>query len=161
VHSFEADVRKRLINHPYKKQVEEAIIRYVRALDARNFHVAYVKLWGVLETLTDTTRLANEVTIRRASFLYEDKDFQRQVLRHLVHYRNQTVHVGKETTWIQTMLYQLKRYVERLLTFPIHNFHQFETIAEVAEFLDLPVELAVRQKKMRLYKRALKFRYDS
>ena len=51
----------------------------------------HLRLWATLEKLTDTEE-SYKATIKRASFLFEDRDYCQQVLRHLKDYRNRFVH---------------------------------------------------------------------
>jgi hypothetical protein len=52
-------------------------VRYVRALDERNLSSAFLKLWSVLEDLTNTGRSRYDLTIRRATFICEDRALRR------------------------------------------------------------------------------------
>ncbi len=80
---FTKNVRKALNKNSYKRDVEVAIVRYVRALDSQDYNSVFIKLWGVLEYLTNTLKDSYDKTIRRASFQYQDREYARQVLEHL------------------------------------------------------------------------------
>jgi hypothetical protein len=58
---------------------------------------------------------------------------------------------------IETFLYHLKRYVERVLLFHIFTTPGFSNIRDAAEFLNLPAGLPELQRKIRLMDRALKY----
>jgi hypothetical protein len=81
----------------------------------------------------------------------------RQILKHLMRYRNRTVHAGYETEDIETFLYQLKRYLEHVLLFHIFTTPGFSNIRDTAEFLNLPADLPELQRKIRLMDHALKY----
>ena len=59
-----------------------------------------------------------------------ERDFHRQVLKHLMTYRNRTIHTGYTTEDIETLLYQLKRYVDLALLFHIYSAPDFASIGE-------------------------------
>jgi hypothetical protein len=117
--TFERDVRRYLAKSRYRADLEDSIRRYERILDSRDWNNAFVQLWGLLEHLTDTTRTENRVTCKRAKFLYpkEERSLHKEVLDHLAHHRNRAVHAGYVSEDAETLLYQLKRYVERVLRF--------------------------------------------
>ena len=141
--NFKEWVRTQLPRIKYRSIIEDAILRYVRGLDSRDLNTSFVKLWGVLETLTG---FGNSSTysdlIRRVAFLSEDPTFELQVLKHLQTYRNTTVHVGEHTIEpgpeTEIVLYQLKWYVERLLEFHLANRFHFNSVDEAAQFMDSP-----------------------
>jgi len=133
-------VKKVLKNHNYPQFIKSAIIRYTRALDERDWTTSFIKLWSILELLTDTARSNYEVTIRRTSFLYKDRDYHHQVLKHLRDYRNSSIHFDKGNNKMETYLYQIKNYVESLLVFHLNNRYNFRTIEQSAEFLDISHE---------------------
>jgi hypothetical protein len=154
---FADQVRSALAGGPYREELEGAVRRYVRALDRRDWNASFLQLWGVLETLTNTSRERYEVTVNRTLFLTrpDRRDFDRQILMHLIDYRNKTVHAGHETQAIETLLFQLKRYVERCLGFHLWFRPRFGSIPEVARFLDLPPEQEKLRESVQLLRRAL------
>ena len=68
----------------------------------------------MLEYLTHTAKDNYDVTVRRAAYVFADRDYQLQVLNVLRDHRNQTVHASASTEEIETYLYQLKSCVEAL-----------------------------------------------
>lgn len=146
-----------LKTHKYPEVLKSAFIRYTMALDERNWTTAFLKLWSILELLTDTTQAAYDVTIRRTAFLYQERDYQLQVLKHLREYRNSSVHFDKESSEIEIYLYQLKNYVEDLLNFHLRNHFGFQTHQESTEFLDLPYKDKILKTKIEKLELARKF----
>jgi len=59
---------------------------------------------------------------------------------------------------IETYLYQLKNYVETLLSFHLQNKFNFDTIQEAAEFLSLPHEEEVLVSQERDFTKQIKKR---
>ena len=133
-------VKKVFKKHKYPHVIQNAFIRYTRALDERDWTTAFLKLWSILELLTDTGKANYDTTIKRTAFLYKEREYNIQVLQHLKKYRNSSVHLDMGNSEMETYLYQLKNYVETLLGFHLHNKFSFDTIQEAAEFLSLPYE---------------------
>lgn len=155
---FTARARQYLRRSGYKDHLVACLLRYVRALDTSDWEDSYLRLWGVLEQLTNTGLQDNyKVTIRRASFIWEDRKYTQQILTHLRDYRNTAVHVGTENQDIETYVFQLKRHVEALIEFHLRNRFRFPTITEAAEFMDLPDDGTELDKKMKLIKAAKRF----
>lgn len=157
--AFERGVRRHLAKSPYRTDLEESIRRYGRVLDSRDWNNAFVQLWGLLEHLTDTTRLDNKATCKRVRFLYPqtERSLHREILAHLAHHRNRAVHAGYVSEDAETLLYQLKRYVERVLGFHLFAGMGFQNRKEAADFLNLPPDLDELQNRMRLTMRAMKY----
>ena len=97
--------RRRLRKHKYPDIIRESIIRYTRSLDERILPTAFIKLWGVLELLTDTVGASYEATIKRTAFIFKERDYHFQVLQHLRKYRNSSVHMDSENSEVETYLY--------------------------------------------------------
>jgi hypothetical protein len=135
---FASKVLETLQGHKYSSDIKDSIRRYGRSLDERNWNNAFLRLWSVLELLTDTGFQPYKVTIRRASYVFQERDYYTQVLKQLREYRNSTVHDDAESPEIEAYLYQLKNIVEALLSFHIFNSFGFSSINEAAQFLDLP-----------------------
>ncbi len=159
VQKFYRSVRAKLRKSKYRVDLERALVRYVRALDERDWHIAFLKLWSVLEFLTSTTaKDSHEVTIRRVAYVFAQREYQLQVLKALRDHRNQVVHASASTEEIQTYMYLLKRCIETLFGFhPANNF-SFSSLKDAAVFLDLPTDLDALNSRIRLARYALKFR---
>ena len=146
-------IKKYLNKSNYKNEILNAINRYTTALDNVNYENAFLKLWGVLECLTNTLHDNYKVTIRRASFLYSEREYFRQILNHLREYRNQSVHLDIENLNVENDLYLLKNTVESLIWFHLSNSFKFNSLKQAAEFMDLPSDISqIRsRKKMLVY----------
>lgn len=157
--SFERLIRRYLAKSSYREDIESSIRRYTRALDSPHWNTAFVQLWGLLEHLTDTSKMAYENTIRRAVFLYhkDERNYNRQILKHLMHYRNRIVHSGHETDEIELLLYQLKRFVERVLLYHIFATPGFSRREDTAQFMHLPADLPELRRQIRMMQRALRY----
>jgi hypothetical protein len=153
---FARKLRLRLVAHPYRRDVEAALVRYVRALDSPDLNDSFLRLWSLLEYLTDSGRDPYKVAIRRTSFLFQDHERARLVLMRLTEHRNRFVHAGSDSQEIEALVFLLKRHVDTLLLFHIESAGRFPLRSEAAKFLDLPSsksEIDVRLKRLRYARR--------
>lgn len=149
--AFATKIRTRLASLSYREDIERALIRYVRALDSADLNDAFLRLWSLLEHLTDSTHAPYKVTTRRAAFMFADDERSQLVLSNLTNYRNRFVHVGSETGDIESLVFQLKRFVDVLLRFHLDNGFGFDSRSEAARFMDQPpdkVELKLRARRI-------------
>ena len=149
--TFASNLRTRLGSLSYREDIERAMIRYVRALDSADLNDTFLRLWSLLEYLTDSMHDPYKVATRRAAFMFEDRERSQLVLSNLTSYRNRFVHVGSETEDIESLVFQLKRYVDALLLFHIGTHFGFDSLSEAARFMDQPpdkVELKLRARRI-------------
>lgn len=156
LYKFTRQTKNKLKRIQYRGKAENFIRLYNRALDEDDWSTSFIRLWQVLEEITGTRKANYDVTIRRASFLYEDPEYHRGMLNHLREIRNSYIHSGSETLTIESSLYLLKNYVEKIMMFHLRNAGTFRSIAEVAEVLSFPAAKEELLKKERLIKIALK-----
>ncbi len=156
----ENSIRNRIKKIPYGNELKTIFVRYSHSLDSTDYESCYLKLWSLLETLTDTVGGSYDKTIKRTTFIYKDKEFHRQILEHLRSYRNLSVHADQSSEQIETFVFQLKRYVEDLMNFHLYSRANFKSIYESGNFMDLPGDISDLKNKISLYKKALKFKGD-
>lgn len=152
-----AQTRQKLSKNAYRAAIEEAIMRYVRSLDTDDHQASFIKLWSVLEFVTDTGLDSYDKTVRRASFMMQETAYHRLVLEHLRRYRNRSVHAGQFNDDVETELYQLKRYVEHVIRFHIGNSFKFTTIEEACAFMDLSPDAKALEKQIALRRAGIRF----
>jgi len=151
MYKYTQNARRSITSSNYCKELVNAVLRYVRALDLRNWEDSFLLLWGVLELLTGTLSDSYKTTIRRAASMFTDHEYAQQVLTHLKEGRNRYVHAAVAPDEIETVMYQLKWYVEVLLDFHIRSSYKFKSIPDAAEFMDYPLsnlEISERIRKL-------------
>lgn len=158
MYKYMVKFRSHLKKSNYESDISTAVVRYVRALDSRDWDDSFLKLWGVLEFLTGTLNDNYKVTIRRASYMFADKEYAHQVLSHLRDYRNKSIHAGSSSNFIESLIFQLKRYVEFLIEFHVSNQFRFMSIVEAAEFMSSPSDMASINRKIKILQYAQHFR---
>ena len=121
-------MRLKVAKLPYCSDIEGALIRYVRALDSADLNDTFLRLWSLLEYLTDSGHDPYKVATRRAAFMFADRERSMLVLTHLTNHRNRFVHAGSDTDEIESLVFLLKRYVDCLLIFHLGNRFAFTSI---------------------------------
>lgn len=150
-------IRKALNKMPYRDHFFKIFIRYSKALDTNDYETAYLKLWSLLELLTDTKNAKYDDTISRALFFYNDDNLGREIMEHLRIFRNKLVHTGEARNEMDSMLFQIKRFVERMIWYHLKFSGRFKTIEEFGNFLDLSKNKGILEKEIELRKEALNF----
>lgn len=154
---FGETLRELLRVHQYRGDMQSALLRYVRALDSCDMNDAFLRLWSVLEHLTDGTNSPYKVAVRRAAFHFADHARATLVLNHLTSYRNRYVHVGADSQEIETLLFLLKRHVDQLMLFHLQNPFDLESRQEAAAFMDLPNNRAEIDRRLRRLRHARRY----
>jgi hypothetical protein len=149
---------KKLQSCAYGKTLSNALIRYVRALDERNFSTVLLHLWGAIESLTSPGIANYELVVRRCSFIFKDVEYHRQLLEHLRESRNQSIHAGDQCESARTNCLQLQRYFHHVIYFHLGSTHFFKTLPEANEFLDLPSNSNELKRQKKIITKALEFR---
>lgn len=136
---FEKKVRRITLSSSatIKEKIMKGLLWYVSALDEWDHESAFLKLWSLLEFLTDTTEDRYDVTIRRMASICKDTDFHKEILEHLRKCRNGTIHLNQSPEYAYTLMFQIKRYVETLLIFYLFDGGHFNDTEEIKEYLSL------------------------
>ena len=163
-HIILTDLKNHLLNN-YGNSVKDIILFGSQtdgnSKDYSDYDIAFLKLWSVLEFLTNTLKAKYDNTIKRTAFCFKEYDFHCQVLNHLRDYRNKSVHTGSsDNSGVKIYIYQLKRYVEELLIFHLSTKMKFSNIESASEFLDLSQDAEFLREKCQLYQKAIKFLSD-
>jgi hypothetical protein len=158
LYKFQSNVRKLLNKNKLKNQIEAALKKYAQALDIRDWESSYLKLWGLLEYLTNTNENeSHKETVKRTSFFFQEREYAKQVLNHLRDHRNRSVHTGGSNQNIETLLYQLKNFVEVVLEFQIANRFNFASREELTQFMNLSEDVAELKRRKAMISHVLKF----
>lgn len=146
-------LRKNINKVKFKDEIREIFIRYVRALDSMDFESSYLKLWSLLEFLTNTQRMNYDKTITRTLFFYKDDIHNKEILEHLRLLRNKMIHIGESRSEMDPVIFQLKRFVEGIIIFLVNSKDYFNDMEEVGYFLDLSTDYNILKKEIKFRKR--------
>ena len=147
--------------HAYSEELRSAVRRYSEVLDGRDMNAVMLGLWGVLELLTDTQKKNYDVLIDRASFVFKDHKKARHILQLIRLRRNEYAHDGSTSTGAETLVHQLKSFVETLIGFHfgLAERHRFKDMKEFVRILDFPTDRSKHDLSIQLAKVAYEVRY--
>jgi hypothetical protein len=123
------------IKHQYTIGI--ALNNYVSAFDEKNNYISFLKVWTVLEILTDTHN--NDLLIKRCTSLFDNKlrKLEEQKLECLRLFRNEFVHEGNIGLDPLLGCYIIQEFIYRLiLKFNLEYSGYFNDIFEANLFLD-------------------------
>lgn len=141
----------------YSSAIKDSLLRYVRALDEKDQNTALIRLWGAMEKLLSPESANFDLVAKRCSFLFKEQDYHRQILEHLREYRNSNVHAGQQSERVKILCYQLQFYFHHLIDFHLSNSRYFESLEQANDFLDLPSDPNILEKRKKLIDKAIRF----
>jgi hypothetical protein len=155
--SAEMRLQRCLNAHPYRRVVEDALVRYCRALDTADFESAFLKLWSLMEHLTDAGAQNYDTVVNRVLFLFSDRDFTRNLVEHLRDQRNSIIHDSGTETDTERLTFQAKRFVEVLLRFHLYFGRRYNSLPEAGAFLGQPTTKDALERRIRRARQAIRF----
>lgn len=153
----ELAVRRMLKRSRYSGDLKIAIRRYARALDSVDYETSFLRLWALLEYLTNTTTPSYDATIKRVLFAQRDRVLGASILEHLRYQRNRVVHSSARGDHYEALIFQLKRYVEELLILHLRRRGEFSSRGTFAQFLDEPRDPATLKEQIARKRKALRY----
>jgi len=144
-------------NKGHQSTIGKALINYGGAFDERNKHIAFLRAWTVLETLTHTDQ--NDLLIKRCIALHseDNKPYQKQSLESLRTFRNEYVHEGDNGLDPLFACFQVQLTIYNLIIrFNLKYSGFFNCIEESVLFLDnYCSDIKELEKRERILKRAI------
>jgi hypothetical protein len=154
---------RKLTALPHKREVEDILIRYADALDQGDSDIAFLKMWGILEKITNTIGARYDDTIERTMSIYSahDRQLAKELLECPRFRRNQYVHAGESTQASDQVAYLVKSFLDPHLVRLINNLFKVSALEEYAEHLALPTDIGVLEERTRRMNHALRLRKRS
>jgi hypothetical protein len=148
---------RRLACLEHRKSVEDLLVRYAIALDQPNADIAFLKMWGILEKITNTVGAKYDETIKRVIWIYSksSRGLAKDVLESLRNQRNQYVHSGTSATESDQVAYLVKSFVDPHLARLLSNRVGVRSLEEYGEYLAMPTDVSALQQQRRMIVRAL------
>ena len=157
---FLRKTRRALRRHNYRQDMERAIIGYTQALDEPRPDIAFRKLWGIFEFLTNVEPgkpgQGTSTAIKRTTFFLTDRRYHKKVLERLRDHRHDLVHRDAQSIAITSYLNHLKAYVEKLMLFHLENAIGAESLAEANLVYGTTTDRGALKKKEWRLKQAIK-----
>ena len=143
----------------YADDVKGLLVRYILALDHSDPQVAFLRMWSILERITDTVGAGYDQTIDRALWAYvkESRGIAKDMLDSLRIVRNRYVHSGAGDQQPDQVAYLVKSFVDPHLIRLLANPFGANSIKEHASCFSFPVELAALKRKRAAIPRAIAF----
>lgn len=130
-------MKQALDSHPYRKELQDIIIMYARALDSTTPEQCLGNLWAMMETLTGVSqtdeRVSHEEIVPRAARCYDrhgDHDLMVDLLRG---HRNRYVHDNDAIDEVTILAKNAKRYVSNMVHLNILHGYSFRSTKGFAE----------------------------
>ncbi|MEI8190721.1 MAG: hypothetical protein WCI75_13495 [candidate division NC10 bacterium] len=127
---------------PYSRDLHRLLLRYSAALSTSDPDAAFLQMWGMLETITDTVGRKYDDTIRRATWIWKGGDLASEVLGYLRCFRNQYVHSARSSDGSDQVALLMKSFIDPHLLALLRNDLRVQTLAEYASCLSLPTSIA-------------------
>lgn len=152
--------KKALQTSKFSEVLPDILDRYITALDRRTYEDSYLRLWSLLEFITDTSSPGSnhETTVKRASGIYKDKERTQYLINSLREIRNGLVHESTSDKISSVITGHLKNIVEDHIIRLIHNPFNVSNRQEYGEVLQLASTGGDLRKKVRLIRSVLKFK---
>ena len=148
---------RRLKALPYRRELEDILIRFAEALDQVNLDVAFIHLWSILEKLTDTVGANYDETVRRAVWAYDDRTLAAEMLGAMRLHRNRLVHAAHAADQRDQVAYMVKSFVEPHLLRLLRNDFDVVSLEEYGKQLSLPTNMETLKKQRRALGRTIRF----
>ena len=148
-------VMRRLCVHPFRRDLEDLLVRYAVALDQADHDVAFLQLWGILERLTNTVGAHYDETARRAAWWNPDRSFVKRLVECVRLQRNLYVHAARSCDEPDQVAYLTKSLVDPHLFCLIRNDFAVSSLEEYGNHLSLPTDLAVLRRNRRWLTRTI------
>ncbi len=144
---------RRINRLPYRKDIEDLIVRYEIALEQVDHDVAFLHMWSILEKITNTIGANYDETISRAIWPYEDRLIAKEILECVRLQRNLYVHAARSSDTPDQAAYLTKAFVDAHLLRLIRNDFCISNLEEYAQYLSLPTNIgALNQERKRIEK---------
>lgn len=128
----------KLNDRVFGKMLIEAMQDYHEALSHIDSALVHVRLWGLLERLTNTHLEETKVTVRRATFLSTRTDLRRTRLRHAAEARHAFVHRRLRAPFIDSVAEDLRHWAEEMLLYIFFSKRKFRDVDFFFRLLDAP-----------------------
>jgi hypothetical protein len=125
----------------YRQDLRRLIGRYAAALSRSDPNVAFLQMWSILESITNTVGARYEDTVRRAAWVFPDSGSARDALEYLRCCRNQYVHAARSDENRAQVAQLVKSFVDPHLIHLLRNDLRVRSLEEYAGCLSLPTSV--------------------
>jgi hypothetical protein len=154
------------LNHLFEKNrsywivLSDLLIRYNAAMSTNLMNEAFLVLWSVLERITGTVGGKYDETISRASWIYDDHTYCKNLLEGIRLNRNKYVHSSYMSHQAVQNVHVLRPIIERHLFILLFVFKHLSSIDDYAKILSMSFSVKSLQKQLSLMQSAINFTTD-
>jgi hypothetical protein len=141
--------------------VTSGLVRYVRALDTTDLSGSFLRLWGLLERITLTERgEKHDQTVRRLLFFSARSEIDAAILNYLKEKRNALIHHAAEVEDTEMLVYQARRFAERVILTYLALAKDLPTEDRWRQFINSPRDTEEMKKNADVLAVASKYREE-
>lgn len=145
---------------PFRKDVENLIVRYSIAMDQTDIDAAFLQMWSILEKITNTVGANYDETVRKAIWLYDDRQTAREFLECARLRRNLLVHSARSTEMPEQAAFLVESFVDPHLLRLVRNDFGISSLEEYGQHLSLPSDLPTLKREMKWIGKAIRIIRD-
>lgn len=155
IEKFRKRATRKMMKLPYLKEMQELLIRYTDALDQLNMDMAFLKMWSLLENITNTVGGKYNETIKRTiwPFSGKEKNIAKNLLEILRCNRNRCVHTGRTESNNQPSAELVKSILDPHIFGLLFNLYKIDKLKEYGDILSLPSGLNEIKSRISLYRK--------
>ncbi|PJF38667.1 MAG: hypothetical protein CUN55_16620, partial [Phototrophicales bacterium] len=139
-------------NLNYSLDMKNLILRYTEALDQSNLNDCVLRLWGIIERITDTIGSNYDETTKRMSWVFKDRKLVREMLQAIRVRRNQHVHSGRSAHDRDQVAYLAKYLLDPHILILLRNDFKVSSLEEYARVLALPENYDILREMEKIYR---------
>lgn len=155
---YQIDALNQLRNIRFNTSIEETLERAAIALSNSNFEYVFLQLWATLEKLCCSSRADGKTTVKRASYIFIDRQEKSAILNHLRLLRNSLAHYRAGDRDLRIPVFQLYYFVRTLIKFNLDQSGGFDSLESVCRALDLPDDQDSLEENLRVNETAMYWR---
>jgi len=141
---------------PFRRDIEELIVRYIIALDQADHDVAFLQMWSILEKLTDTVGANYDKTLERTLWIFSERDLAKNLLECVRLRRNLYVHAARSPEEADQASYLIKWFIDPHLVSLIRNDFGVVSLEEYGQHLSLPTDLTTLRRNKKWAEKAIR-----
>ncbi|STO91737.1 hypothetical protein [Fluoribacter dumoffii] len=131
---------------PYKEELKNSLVLYVKALDDYDANISLVLLWNALDKLTNECPGNYDKIIDRSKIIFGNNSHHSQVITTLKNVRNDYVHNMSHNKKARSYCYELQIYFKFIFFLHLSNLSHLNSMKEALTTIDYLGKLNVGYK---------------
>lgn len=154
-------IRNRLKYLPWRETAEMTLSRHYSAFSQCDLESSFLDGWRLLEIIGGGIKERSDTLVKRAACFFENRNEQYEIGRHLMERRNLISH-GRPVmdNNNEGLAFQMKRFITPFIYTFLTNPFNFQSIQELWDFCDLPIDKEVRTRRAYILHCSSKYRRE-